>query len=198
MECSNRRHKAATCILFAVVSLILAAPANAAYFHHEDDTSAGRWRRAASTAQVPLPDASVLVREHPAGEPIAECGGSARIFGCTVPTAVRAYTVDLSMTSDARSTFLHEVGHVFDNAEMDDADRSRFQQIDGSRATPWAGGDDTARPSEDFANAYAACAMLGPRPRTTAGLVIVEALPYVRTIYQYRAACRMITAAAQR
>lgn len=57
-----------------------------------------------------------------------------------------------------RGTFLHEVGHVIDYQIMTGNTRYAFRKIMGLPA-PWRGGFNS--PHEQFAEAYAQCALLG-------------------------------------
>jgi hypothetical protein len=89
-----------------------------------------------------------------------------------------------------RAVFYHEVGHVFDLNVLNRSERRRFKRIVGVRRGGWFRGEP--RPSEMFADAYAACAFHRRIGRTLS-----------RTRYGYRAtprrharACALIRSAA--
>jgi hypothetical protein len=107
-----------------------------------------RIQRWVDKAAIPVPDRTVTLH-------IAACpGGPSWAGGCAAPQTREVYM--LPHVSGPHVLF-HELGHVFDAAELDVARRSGFQKIIGRRG-PWRGAPETDPPIEQFAEAYSLCA----------------------------------------
>jgi hypothetical protein len=98
------------------------------------------------------------------------CGTVAGAVGCTSWSQWPIPEVDVDTGNGPSLTHqyeMHELGHVFDAAEMQDPFRAQFMAIWGLSGgagawwTPFA--DDHASPGEWFAESYKLCALYGPQ-----------------------------------
>jgi hypothetical protein len=60
---------------------------------------------------------------------------------------------------ERQHTFLHEIGHRFDAHRMTDARRNEFRGVAHALPGPWLADTSTHTPGEQFAEAFATCAM---------------------------------------
>ncbi len=69
---------------------------------------------------------------------------------------------EIHLGADGRDegTLLHELGHLFDSQMLDTAERKRLQTLLGRRGA-WRGASANDPPHEQFAEAYAMCAVHG-------------------------------------
>jgi hypothetical protein len=144
----------------------------------------------ADAARVPLPPQVTVHEDTP-------CPDDVDVLGCADVEAATVYVGDGS-----RFTRWHEVGHLFDHQMLTDANRAWLTRRLGFQVgTPWFEdyADDLSQtmPGEQFADAYAACA-LGKTPagRRHRGGVIVNdwftAYGYSPTARQHRRICNAI------
>src|SRR3954471_2922853 len=129
---------------------------------------------------VPTPAGTVVVH-------LENCPGApAWAVGCTMPDH---HTIYLGPGA-TRATFLHELGHVFDAADMSDALRRAFTTISRSSG-PWATAAANDPPDERFAEAYSLCA-----PHKTIRSTLYGLYAYTATPAMHRRACSVIRQAA--
>jgi hypothetical protein len=82
----------------------------------------------------------------------AECGG----LGCTTGESI----IEISpLALGHRSTFLHELGHVFDATVLTDEDRQRLMALMATNPE-WWNANPSLSSAETFADAYMQCARL--------------------------------------
>jgi hypothetical protein len=144
-----------------------------------DAKSMVRYQRWVDKAGVPTPPGAVnLVLQ---GCPLAAEPG------CIVH-GLRP-TIYLGRAVQDRATLLHEVGHAFDAAVLDDGDRAAFAAITGDRRG-WRSPPNS--PHEQFAEAYALCAL---KPKLSRNHTAAYA--YRATPAQHRRVCRLIKRAAR-
>jgi hypothetical protein len=170
-------------VLAVVVALACCAPARADLIYPvrvrtPDGRVAQPFQRWADRAKVPTAATTVVVHQEP-------CPGAA---GSACYTADNIYESGVNVPLVGRFIFLHELGHAYDAHVLSAADRARFQRImrlGGAWGAPSAGG----APSEQFADAYAHCALWHhPRNFIFAG----RYLGYAPTPKQYRRVCAFI------
>jgi hypothetical protein len=134
-------------------------------------------------AAVPTPPGVVTVS-------LGACpGGPAWGAACADP---RTRTVHLGPQGRDPVTVLHELGHLFDELVLDDADRSGFRRI-LRRNGAWLAAASTNPLHEQFAEAYALCARY-PRLRATR----LAMYGYVATPRRHSRVCGFIRATAAR
>src|SRR4051794_27917261 len=130
----------------ALVALWLAPGADALRLvSPTNNPDLARFQRWVDAAAMPTPRESLNVVLAPCPVAISD--------GCIVHDAVP--TVYLGPMARDRATVLHEVGHAFDAAEMNDPDRGAFSAIFGDTRA-WDAAPNS--PKERFAEAYSLCA----------------------------------------
>ena len=111
-------------------------------------------------------------------------------------------TGDVYVRTRDRFARWHELGHVFDWQVLTDADRAWFTRLlRFPPETPWWSDDamqegEGVSPSEQFADAYAACGMgRSPAGRRVQSRVVVEwttGYDYYPTVRQHQRICTLI------
>lgn len=130
--------------LLTVAALCLILPTSAHGVQVISERS--EYQQWADGSLVPTPRGSIRVLNN-------ECQvGPYETAGCAVGRTI------YSVLRGGPDLFLHELGHVFDNYEMDHADRSRFATIHG-KTLAWGEGDFPL--AEQFAEDYRRCAARG-------------------------------------
>jgi hypothetical protein len=106
------------------------------------------YQRWVNEAQVPTPDVTLNVVEVP-----WPCGDAAACTdGATIEFAPDIYR------SEAPYVFFHEIGHVYGDAVLSEAQRQWF--VNRTDGTAWIGLPDETRDRDEwFADAYAFCAL---------------------------------------
>ena len=163
-------------LAIALIALVVAAPAaGATRLSGSVGARLAQFQRWVDAARVPTP--AGRVRVVPGGCPMI---ASAR--ACT-----SSWSSTIYMSADAgRHDLLHELGHRFDY-RMPQSARDAFRAILGEAGDDWL--LSRPSPSEQFADAYATCA-ISPRSLPTGFSSIVG---YAPTATQHRAACALIT-----
>ena len=159
------------------------------------------YQRWADRARVPTPEATIIVL-------FRACPGLPRSRGCVFddggPPTIYLNLRHLRSERLRHYVFLHEVGHYFDFLHLRGADRDRFRRILGIDR-PWRrteplpeGFQPTAYtpgpPAEMFAQAYAECAVKGPRIRRRPRRPM--RYRYRPSPRQHELACRLISEVA--
>jgi hypothetical protein len=142
------------------------------------DPAIARYQRWVDAAAMPTPSENLYVVLASCPVPVSD--------GCIVHDAVP--TVYLGPMVRDRATLLHEVGHAFDAAEMNDGGRAAFSAIFGDTRA-WGQGPNA--PKERFAEAYSLCARHPVLRRT-----YTAAYAYRVTPAQQRRVCALIRRAA--
>jgi hypothetical protein len=183
--------------------LATSAPAGAAQLYLVGGASFGSpslypYQQWAVESYAPTYRGAVQLAFSPA---VFTCGAAAVAVGCTswpewpVPL-VKVYTGQGPYW--AHQYLMHELGHVFDETELQDPDRAEFMAIwglpggAGAWWTPFASGDGNA--GEWFAESYRLCALYGPQMPYAAWTVDwpTFAFPGDRDTAQQDASCRLI------
>ena len=146
-----------------------------------DGSPAALYQAWVDGAHVPTPDGTVTVH-------LEACPSGPEWAGaCALPDQGAIY---LGSDGRTKARFLHELGHIFDRADMTDPLRRAFQSIVRKRGA-WAAAASTDPPQEQFAEAYSTCAR-----RTTLRATAFGMYAYTVTPAQHRRACSVIRQAA--
>lgn len=139
-------------LLVTAVALVLAADAQGETTISVGDGPGSRpYAEWVEDAKVPTPNVSVMVYESREG-----CDYWAS--SCVTGREIRLNMRDPYL----RAVFYHELGHIFDSFELDDAARDQFRAITAD-TRPWYTPPNS--PHEQFAEAYSMCARWAERPR---------------------------------
>lgn len=92
-----------------------------------------------------------------------ECGGDEFALGSARAGVVKIYVDQFASADELQWTYLHEVGHAYDDAYLTDADRRQWREIRGLPMTAdWRLGDLSSAdrawsdiPAEDYAEVFA-------------------------------------------
>jgi hypothetical protein len=141
-----------------------------------------RWQAWAAASLVPTVRGRVTVR-------LTGCPHVPRAAGCVYTKQPRVIYLAPRLAS-ARGVLLHELGHVFDLAVLNDRDRARFRTIMQRPAWQWWTG--TTPLAEWFAEGYSWCARYAP----TAVAASDALYRYRPTTTQYHRVCALIRSAA--
>lgn len=149
-------------IVVAAVSLtaiVLAAIAPAASAHtiiRCEGVCELPYQRFVDESLVPTPNVEVTVREQ---NPPCVVGGGFKPFGCTFYEPGAIEIVMLPHQWMMRGTFFHELGHVYDDSEVQPWQREAFSELAVANGRPWGNelpwGEGV---DEWFAEAYSLCA----------------------------------------
>jgi hypothetical protein len=140
-----------------------------------------RYQRWVDSAAIPAPDRTVTLH-------IAPCpGGPAWAGGCAMPQVDVVYMLPHAA---GPHVLFHELGHVFDAAELSLDRRRGFQRIVG-RPGAWHGAAASDPPVEQFAEAYSLCAR-----RVTIGEREFAMYGYSPTPRMHRRVCALIARAS--
>lgn len=119
-----------------------------------------------TAAKVPTPDDTVVVNPD-----VAAICGIGLLTACSVPEygdhpPTMGYDRRGIARKERRYVFFHELGHIFDSTAMTSGARARFTRLAGypKHFGWWDERGDYDQPLEEFADAYALCAMYGARP----------------------------------
>jgi len=170
-------------LIALVVSLLLPAAASATTLVSGDATRPQPYQGWVDRSEVPTP--SGMVGLELSSCPVGPAWASACVF-------FAERRVHLGAMGRDRATLLHELGHLFDEESLTDADRARFKTLTGARG-PWLGDPAADPPFEQFAEAYSICARYGRLRSTRLGMY-----GYIATPARHRAVCGLIRGAAGR
>jgi hypothetical protein len=130
---------------------------------------------------VPTPAGTVVLN-------LANCPGAPEwAGGCAMPQQRAIYLGPGAMD---KARFMHELGHIFDAADMTDPLRRLFQSISRNQG-PWASAAANDPAQEQFAEAYSLCA----RHKTIRSTAFAM-YAYTATPAMHRRACSVIRQAA--
>lgn len=161
------------------VFVALASPAHAVTVVTSDGEIAQPFQTWADRSLVPTPPGAVVV--------IRERCRDGRHSYCASATEP---VIWLAPGRVPESTFLHELGHVFDQQVLTDAHRAQFLAQNWMAHRPWRADEDS--PQEQFAEAYSVCA----RVRRYDGMVGVS-FGYRLGKKRHRRNCDLIRRAAR-
>ena len=190
-------------LALAIVATFAAALGSAGTAHAavQLETSRGNvaqpYQRWTEASYVPTPNVRIVVlhRECP-GHPLAH----ACVFDTLRPRVIYINPDRPKPAWQRPYLIMHEVGHYFDFEEMTEHFRDRFKHILGLRHPWWRlsppqrevepGPNTWGPPAEEFAEAYAECAVRGPEiPRRPRHAIVYRYRP---TPAQHRRVCRLI------
>jgi hypothetical protein len=158
------------------------SPASATTVVTADGKVAQPYQSWADGSLMPTPPGIVVV--HPDPCPSAPDWAA----GCALPDIRAIYLGPGARTPDR---FLHELGHIFDHDVMTDPLRAVFAATI-HHPSAWAGAPSINLPQEQFAEAYALCALHHTIRGTWYGMY-----GYTATATPHRAGCAVIVLAAQ-
>lgn len=130
----------------------------------EDGSPDWPYQRWVNRAEVPTPGETIWVNENFAEHGCDGCAGFDYENGDRP-----AISINPDGWGMRRGVFLHELGHHFDYARLDDAERGPLAAMLGAPGTPWRSNELMHfSPHELFAEAYKQCAfrklVFGRRP----------------------------------
>lgn len=143
----------------------------------------GLWQPWASASLMPTVRGRVTLRR-------ARCPARPSAAGCVYTRRPRTIWLKPGV-DDPRGVLLHELGHVYDLAVLNNRDRGRFRRIMGRRRTRWWKGSLPL--AEQFAEAYSWCA----RYARIVSISRYSSYRYRPTSRQHKAICRLVVRAAR-
>jgi hypothetical protein len=170
-----------TLLVTLLLTLLYVSDASATTIVTPDGRPAQPYQTWANKSLVPTPAGTVIVH-------LESCPGAPEwAGGCSMPAQRTIYLGPAAMT---RARFMHELGHIFDAADMTDPLRQLFQNV--SRAAgPWASAAANDPADEKFAEAYSLCARHKTIRAAQYGMYAYTATPAM-----HRRACSVIRRAA--
>jgi hypothetical protein len=141
----------------------------------------GSYQRWIDRSRIPMVSGRVRIV-------LTGCPGRPKVVGCVFTRRLR--TVYLRRgTPRIREVLYHELGHLFDLRLMSRGERRLYKRLIGQRRRAWFGGVNP--PAEQFAEAYALCALRRRISRTAHGAYAFRTSPR-----RHAAACALIRRAA--
>jgi hypothetical protein len=169
-------------LLAVLGSFLCAGPVDAARILTPDGHRARPFQGWSDHAKVPAPRGYITVTD-------SRCPGRPEPT-CSQPGAIW-FSEAWAVNATPRRWFLHELGHQFDYVAMTAASRAAFEKITGD-SRPWRSPPNS--PHEQFAEAYALCALRSRLPRDFAG----GGYLYRPTPDQFHQACALIRSVGDR
>jgi hypothetical protein len=170
-----------TLLVTFLLTLVCVSTASATTVVTPDGHPAQPYQTWADQSQVPTPAGTVVVH-------LENCPGAPEWAGGCAIAAQR--TIYLGAGAMTKARFMHELGHIFDSADMTSPLRALFQSVTHKQGL-WATAAANDPPDEQFAEAYSLCARHKTIKATQFGMYAYTATPAT-----HRRACSIMKQAA--